>query len=294
MDLYRLRYFVALGQELNFTRAAERAHVTQQAMSRAVALLEREVGGDLVVRGTRGCSLTALGHLVLADAVELLRSADAMASRWSRPDARAAGRLDVIVFNEGPVAEDALTRHRRRYPDVEVVVHRMTEPGQLLAPLLAGRVDAVVGLGSLAADAEVETVVLQEVPRVAVVPTTSEWADATGLTEDDLLDATFGPRHPLEPPGWEGDWNLVPERGEQPRRAGFELDHRCDRQAAQVTAAGCVFTQAESYAREAADRAPGTMTLVPMPTARPVEITLTTAAGARTEARELVETFATR
>jgi hypothetical protein len=128
-------------------------------------------------------------------------------------------------------------------------------------------------------------------PQAAVIPQASPWAAAEELTSADLFEATFGPRHPLEPRHWEGDWNLVPERGEQPRRADFELDDHVDRQAAQVTAARCVFTHAESYAREAASSVPGAMTAVPMPSARPVEITVTTLCRPRVEAAELRESF---
>jgi DNA-binding transcriptional LysR family regulator len=289
-DLYRLRYFVALATELNFTRAAARAHVTQQAMSRAISQLEREIGAELVVRRQRGCSLTSAGHLLLRDALPLLRQADALTAPAVRRQ-RPTGHLAVLVWSPGDRVQRLLAEHRSRFRDVDVVQRPATGPQDLLAPLLSGQVDAVVGPGSFADDADVDSTVIDSVPRVAVVPTDSEWAAARELTAGDLLDATFGPRHPLEPRGWEGDWNLVPERDGAPRRADFDLHDDAARQVAQVIAAGCVFTHTEAFAREAIGHGERAFTVVPMPDARPVEITVTTLASPRTEALELVETL---
>lgn len=72
MDLYQLRYFVVLAEELNFTRAAARCHVSQQALSRAVAKLERHVGVRLVDRTPRGCALTRAGLTLMQEARDVL------------------------------------------------------------------------------------------------------------------------------------------------------------------------------------------------------------------------------
>jgi DNA-binding transcriptional LysR family regulator len=64
MDLRRLRYFLVLSEELNFTRAAHRLHIAQPALSQQIRALERDIGAPLLERGSRGCRLTAVGEVV--------------------------------------------------------------------------------------------------------------------------------------------------------------------------------------------------------------------------------------
>ena len=65
MDVRQLDLFRAVAEEKSFTRAAERLHVSQSAISRQVKLLEEELGGRLLHRGARGATPTAPGELLL-------------------------------------------------------------------------------------------------------------------------------------------------------------------------------------------------------------------------------------
>jgi DNA-binding transcriptional LysR family regulator len=67
-ELRHLRYFIAVAEELSFTRAAERLHVVQQALSTAIQQLERELGVQLFVRTTRKVELTNAGQRLLDEA----------------------------------------------------------------------------------------------------------------------------------------------------------------------------------------------------------------------------------
>jgi LysR family transcriptional regulator, hydrogen peroxide-inducible genes activator len=64
MEMHQVRYFLALAEELNFTRAGERCNVTQPSLSRAIKLLEEELGGPLFYRERDSTRLTDLGHMV--------------------------------------------------------------------------------------------------------------------------------------------------------------------------------------------------------------------------------------
>jgi DNA-binding transcriptional LysR family regulator len=75
-DLRRLQYFVAVARERNFTRAAERLHVAQPALSRQVRLLEQELGVELLHRTTHEFELTEAGEFLLERGPELLGAAD--------------------------------------------------------------------------------------------------------------------------------------------------------------------------------------------------------------------------
>ena len=84
MEMHQIRYFLALCEELNFTRAAERCNVAQPSLTRAVKLLEEEFGGALVNRERANTHLTELGRVMrphLADARRSSRAAKRKSSR---------------------------------------------------------------------------------------------------------------------------------------------------------------------------------------------------------------------
>src|SRR4026207_487701 len=76
MELRHLRYFVAVAEALNFTKASVRLRVAQPALGRQVQDLEDEIGVDLLKRSPRGVTLTAEGKLFLDETRDLLRRAD--------------------------------------------------------------------------------------------------------------------------------------------------------------------------------------------------------------------------
>src|SRR5262249_47151951 len=76
MELRQLRYFVAVAEELHFSRAAGRLSLAQSALSSQIRQLERELGGPLLVRSTRRVELTPAGESLLNDAREILAATD--------------------------------------------------------------------------------------------------------------------------------------------------------------------------------------------------------------------------
>src|SRR6267154_1129120 len=76
MELRHLRYFLAVAEALNFTKAAQRLRVAQPALSRQMTNLEDEIGVDLLKRSPRGVTLTAEGRLFFEEARNLIERAD--------------------------------------------------------------------------------------------------------------------------------------------------------------------------------------------------------------------------
>jgi DNA-binding transcriptional LysR family regulator len=76
MELRHLRYFLAVGEALSFTKAAARLRVAQPALSRQVQDLEDEIGVDLLRRSPRGVTLTAEGRLFLEEVRQLVKRTD--------------------------------------------------------------------------------------------------------------------------------------------------------------------------------------------------------------------------
>ena len=76
MDLRHLRYFLAVAEDRNYTRAAERLHIAQSALSRQVRLLEKELGVRLLDRTTHHVELTEAGRLLVERGTALCEEAD--------------------------------------------------------------------------------------------------------------------------------------------------------------------------------------------------------------------------
>jgi DNA-binding transcriptional LysR family regulator len=81
LDMRKLRYFVAVGEELNFGRAAERLHIAQPVLSRQIRSFESDLGVQLLARDSRGTRLTAAGKQLLEDARFLLAESKALRQR---------------------------------------------------------------------------------------------------------------------------------------------------------------------------------------------------------------------
>src|SRR6478672_9091875 len=95
MELRRLRYFVAVAEELHFRRAAANLHLAQPALSQQVRKLELELGVDLLHRNKRSVALTQAGTVFLDEARRVLRYADEAARTARDAGSGAAGRLRV-------------------------------------------------------------------------------------------------------------------------------------------------------------------------------------------------------
>ena len=84
IELRELRYFVAVAQELNFSRAAQRLGMAQSPLSRAISRLEARLGLRLLERTTRQVTLTAAGVTLLQEAPQVLTAAEAAVTRARR------------------------------------------------------------------------------------------------------------------------------------------------------------------------------------------------------------------
>lgn len=118
VDLRKLRYFLALAEELHFGRAAERLHIAQPVLSRQIRVLENELGAELFVRDRRRTVLTPAGEELIHDARPLLTSAHALLRR-----VRAAGEgatRFTIGFMPGITLTPVVRRLRERHPGLDV------------------------------------------------------------------------------------------------------------------------------------------------------------------------------
>jgi DNA-binding transcriptional LysR family regulator len=144
MELRHLRYFVAVGEEQHYGRAARRLYVAQPALSRQIQDLEEEVGFELFERLPRGVKLSAAGKLFLEDARRLLQEINEAAARAARVARGQSGTLRV-GFTENAswrgVVPESFRRFREMRPDAELQLQPSPSLVQLDA-IRSGRLDA--------------------------------------------------------------------------------------------------------------------------------------------------------
>ncbi|MFE6849581.1 LysR family transcriptional regulator [Streptomyces sp. NPDC057674] len=141
VDPRLLRAFAAVAEELHFTRAAARLYVAQQALSRDIRRLERELGAELFVRTTRQVSLTPDGERLLPYALRVLAAHDELAEAF-----RAAPRPLLVDLNSPDLApESVLRRARELAPDHELMARYESGLTGAVREMLAGRLDTSFG-----------------------------------------------------------------------------------------------------------------------------------------------------
>lgn len=143
MDLRRLTCFVAVAEELNFNRAAQRLHMSQPPLSQQIRLLEQEMGALLFERTRRSVALTPAGTLLLDKARQILALHQQAGELCRLAASGLAGRLRLAFTASVPLFDGfprLLGDFRQRYPHIEIDLEHMTT-GEQIAALSEGRID---------------------------------------------------------------------------------------------------------------------------------------------------------
>jgi DNA-binding transcriptional LysR family regulator len=137
MDLRVLRQFVAVAEELNFRRAAERLYMSQPPLSIAMQRLEGDLGVQLLRRDRQGVMLTPAGSALLGEARRLITQAGQSRDVVKRAGAGLLGTLRLSFFPSAAyeLVPELLAKFRTSYPDVKVFLNAETNSLQGLAAL---------------------------------------------------------------------------------------------------------------------------------------------------------------
>lgn len=135
MELRHLRYFIAVAQHLNFSEASRRLHVAQPAISQTILDLEEELGAKLLMRTRRSVQLTAAGNAFLGEAVEIIRRSERAKTIAQRVGGGEAGYLNIgfMPSATAPMLPGLIAAYKRRFPNVEMMLHEMSPVQQLKA-----------------------------------------------------------------------------------------------------------------------------------------------------------------
>ena len=147
MELRQLRYFVAIAEAGNFSRAAQRLHVSQPPLSMQIKSLEDELGVRLLARTNRGVSLTAAGAVFYEETRAVLDRLETARVQALRADRGDIGMLSVgfVSIADYGILPPALKHFRASFPLVEVHLHELTTDAQI-RELRATRLDLGLAL----------------------------------------------------------------------------------------------------------------------------------------------------
>lgn len=148
MELRHLRYFVAVGEDLNFRKASSRLNISRPALSKQIKDLEEELSVRLLDRNTKSVRLTKAGEIFLKDSRLLLENAARAAIRAR--EAHVGYRGELRIGSAGIISSDFLPRtlknFRQKYPEVEVTFVDMF-PAEQIEALTAGTIDIAFAYG---------------------------------------------------------------------------------------------------------------------------------------------------
>jgi DNA-binding transcriptional LysR family regulator len=246
VTLSQLAYFVAVAEELNFTRAADRLHVSQSPLSQAIKALETNLGVTLLNRTSRHVELTEAGEELLPAARAALGAVEhaVKVAREAGQGERRLVRVGFLAYGACTVIDESLAAFAAPASDLRLET-RQSDFSDPSAGLTDATVDAAfLRLPVSAQELDIES--LTSEPRVAVLPVWHPLADRQTIEVADLLN-----EHWLQMPGrdplWRDFWLATAHRGGVTPLLGPEV-HTVEEQLTATVTGGYVSLTPESVA----------------------------------------------
>src|SRR4051812_5356264 len=192
MEMHQVRYFLAVARTLNFTKAADECHVAQPSLTRAIKLLEGELGGDLFRRERPHAMLTSLGermYPLLKQCYESAQSARALAAMINDGE---VGALKIAVSSsiELGLILNEMSELRRNFTEIELKILRGRGP-QLVEYLKSGEAELAIGASIGAAWDRLDTWKLFDEPFDMVFSRAHRLASQENIGLEDLRRERF-------------------------------------------------------------------------------------------------------
>jgi DNA-binding transcriptional LysR family regulator len=192
LQLYQVRYFLALARTLNFTRAAEQCNVTQPALTKAVQKLEQEIGGTLIHRERRLTQLTELGKMILPTLEKIFSAAEAvhLQAQGYQKKTIAPIKIGLVPSVSAALIMESLLELARIIPDLRVDLNEADATG-LVAMLLDGEIDAALVGDAVELPERIDRWTLFEERYVLVLSRKHPMASKPVIPPQDLQEAVF-------------------------------------------------------------------------------------------------------
>lgn len=194
MELRHLRYFIAVADELSFTNAAKRLHISQPPLSNQIQALEAELGVKLFDRKTHPIQLTPAGQAFLEESRATLAQLEQAVNKTQRIHQGELGYLTVGFTSSisNGVFPEILRTFRQRYPEVQLILQE--EHSAFLIQRLRDRQTDIIFFylyHEIAEANDLETMSLTKEPFVVVLPKNHPLAAQSKISLSDLKDQEF-------------------------------------------------------------------------------------------------------
>lgn len=192
MEIRHLRYFVAVAEELSFTRAAERLHIAQPPLSQQIKQLEEELGVTLLQRGGRPIELTEAGHILLERARAILADMAIAVTETQRAGRGQTGKLSIGFAGSAMYVflPDVISVFREMCPDVELALYEMLA-SEIAEALQERRIDVGFARPQLDSDDRIAQKLILNEPYLAALPERHPLAQRDQVALGDLADEAF-------------------------------------------------------------------------------------------------------
>ena len=188
MQIRQLEYFVAVSEQLNFTKAARQFFISQTAVTQQIKVLEEELGVRLFDRNNRRVVLTPAGKTFLEDAKAILRRTRDACDRAKRADTVFTGKLDIgfVKGYEKTNLSDVLSDFHVHYPNITLTLTR-ENVAELYDGILNKNLDVILNIRYSMDDLEdIEFQIVRQYPLLAVMPASHPLSHRISIQRSEL------------------------------------------------------------------------------------------------------------
>ena len=191
MDFKQLQYFIAVTDQMNFSKAAEKLHISQPSLSNAIKKLEHEVGSPLLERNTRNLQLTEAGELLYERAKVILKNMEVLKIEMDEVNVHGTSEITIGAMESiKHWLPKVITEYKKGYPQMMIHLVDILGSKRVKKSLKSYKTHLII-TNQIMNDEELEVKSLYEERLVAVLPLNHPLAEKDKLTIGDLSDVPF-------------------------------------------------------------------------------------------------------
>lgn len=191
LDLKQLQYFIAVTEQMNFSKAAEKLHISQPSLSNAIKKLEQEIGSPLLKRNTRNLQLTEAGELLYERAKVILKNMEVLKIEMDEVIVHGTSEVTIGVMESiKHWLPKVIANYKRDYPQMKIHLVDILGSKRVKKSLKSYKTHVII-TNQRMDDDELEVQSLYEERLVAVLPLNHPLAEKDRLTFADLCNDPF-------------------------------------------------------------------------------------------------------
>ncbi|MFM9533543.1 LysR family transcriptional regulator [Lysinibacillus sp. IITD104] len=191
MDIKQLHYFIAVSEQMNFSKAAERLHISQPSLSNAIKKLEQEIGSPLLERNTRNLQLTEAGELLFERAKVIVKNMEVLKIEMN--EVIVHGTRDITIGVMESIKHwlpKVIANYKKDYPQMKFHLVDILGSKRVKKSLRSYKTHVII-TNQLMDDPELEVQTLYEERLVAVLPLHHPLAQKDTITISDICEEPF-------------------------------------------------------------------------------------------------------